>query len=217
MKAYKRISCVTCLPFPHRSRCVMLIFSCVSQFLRISMTPAQIRLLQKSFIAIKPIKAQIGLDFYGKLFELAPETRAFFISNLERQWRNLMSVFEKLVSDELPSMLTVPVTDSGSKEVSLPGITELAHHYATRGAGPEHLPAAKTALLWALEQHLGEAYDEETADAWAIAFDLIAASMISVMRSEANEPVMPHDRGQQIDEHAPDKYRNEMASLSCSE
>ncbi len=177
------------------------------------MTPAQIRLLQKNFILIEPLKAEIRQSFHRKLFELAPETRAFFTSDLEQQWHNLMFVFEKLVSDELPSMLTVPVTDSGSKEVSLPGIVELAHHYAESGAGPEHFSPAKTALLWSLEQHLGEAYDGETADTWAVAFDVIAASVISVMRSEASEPVMPHDRDQKIGERAPNKRRDEIAGL----
>lgn len=162
------------------------------------MTPAQIRLLQQSFQVMEPVNAEIGSCFYDKLFELAPETRALFMSDVEMQWRKLMDIFEKLQSLELPSMLILPVTSSGSREVSIPGVADLAESYAERGARPEHFAAAKTALFWSLERHLGSCFDSETSDAWGQAFDIIAESMVSVMMSEATGPTLPNNRGRSM-------------------
>ena len=166
------------------------------------MTPGQVQLLQHSFASIEPIDAEVALGFYQKLFELAPDTRPLFIADDEQQWQGLMSIFQKLVRMELRSMLTLPVTESQSKEVSIPGITELTERFIQRGVRPEHLPVAKEALLWSLEQHLGEDFDERTQEAWSRACDMIAASMIQVMNAEAVEPALPDDHGRPVPEGA---------------
>jgi nitric oxide dioxygenase len=168
------------------------------------MTPGQVRLLQHSFAAIEPIDADVAFGFYKKLFELAPDMRPFFIADIEQQWHGLMSVFEKLVRMELRSMLTLPVTQSANKEVSIPGITYLTERFVQCGVRPEHLPVAKEALLWTLEQHLGEEFDDHTHEAWCRACDMIAASMIQVMNAEAVEPALPDDHGRQLPEAARD-------------
>jgi hemoglobin-like flavoprotein len=166
------------------------------------MTPGQVQLLQHSFASIEPIDADVALGFYQKLFELAPDTRPLFIADDEQQWQGLMSIFQKLVRMELRSMLTLPVTESQSKEVSIPGITDLTERFIQRGVQPEHLPVAKEALLWSLEQHLGEKFDHSTQEAWNRACDLIAASMIQVMNAEAVEPALPDDHGRPVPEGA---------------
>ncbi|MGF1619402.1 MAG: globin domain-containing protein [Rhodomicrobiaceae bacterium] len=159
------------------------------------MTPEQIQLLQRSYSTIRPISADVGRSFYGKLFELAPETRPLFENNVTEHWRIFMSVFEKMLRMELRSMLTLPVTRSGNREVSIPGVTEIAEHYAASGVRAEHFAAGRQALMWALAAHVGNDLDEDTAEAWAQAYDMVADAMMSVINSEAVEPSLPEAHG----------------------
>ncbi len=168
------------------------------------MTPAQIRLLQQSFANLRAVSVEAGQDFYVKLFELAPQTKVIFEPDEDLHWHSFMAVFEKLISIDLRSMLTVPITSSGNREISLPGVAGLAEIYAKRGVLPEHLAPARVALLWSLENRLPGRFDAETAKAWGEAFDIIAGSLTSIMRSEAVDPVLPHNRAgrQDIREYA---------------
>lgn len=173
------------------------------------MTPGQVQLLQHSFASIEPIDADVAFGFYQKLFELAPDTRPIFIADDEQQWQGLMSMFQKLVRMELRSMLTLPVTATKSREVSIPGITGLTERFIERGVRPEHLPVAKQALLWSLAQHLGEYFDDRMQEAWSRACDVVAASMIQVMNAEAVEPALPDDHGRPV----PDGAQGALALL----
>jgi hemoglobin-like flavoprotein len=162
------------------------------------MTPGQVELLQRSFKVIGPNDARLAHSFYAKLFELEPETRVVFAGETELQWRKLTAVFKALVKHEVRSMLTLPVTKSGSREVLIAGVGELAERYARKGGRPEHLPAVKEALLWSLDRHLGEAFDQKTAEAWMWACEVIAESMARVMKAEAVAPSLPDDHGRPV-------------------
>ncbi len=159
------------------------------------MTPEQIQLLQRSYFTIRPISPDVGRSFYGKLFELAPETRPLFESDVTEHWRIFIGVFEKMLRTELRSMLTLPVTRSGNREVSIPGVTEIAERYAVSGVRAEHFAAGRQALMWALAMHVGDRLDKETAEAWAQAYDMVADAMMTVINAEAVEPALPEANG----------------------
>jgi len=160
------------------------------------MTPRQIRLVQRSFALIEPRADKIGISFYEKLFELAPEVRPLFKNDIDLQQRKLMNFFAEYVKLQLRSLLTLPITAASDPEVSIPGVVGLAKRHVSYGARPEHFVATKQALFWSFEQNLGDHLDEETRMAWSAAFDMIAASMIRVMRAEAKEPVLPEARSE---------------------
>lgn len=161
------------------------------------MTPAQIRLLQRSFAAIEPVKREVGLSFYERLFELAPESRSLFKSDIDRQQDKFLSIIEQFLALKLRSLLTLPVNGAGSTgEVTMPGMFDLAKRHTGYGVELEYFEAGKQALLWSIERHLGEQCDEETLEAWGEAYDIIAGSMVRVMNEEATPPTLPyeHDR-----------------------
>ena len=54
------------------------------------MTPEQVGLVQESFKKVLPIAPQAADLFYGRLFEIAPQVRPMFPSDLREQKRNLM-------------------------------------------------------------------------------------------------------------------------------
>jgi hemoglobin-like flavoprotein len=159
------------------------------------MTPRQIRLLQRSFALIQPIADTVGLSFYERLFERAPQVREMFKGDVDLQQRKLMNFFGEFVKLHLRSLLTLPVTAAADPEVSIPGIAALAERHVAYGVRPEHFMAAKEALFWSFSQHLRDEFDRETLLAWSAAFDMIAESMIRVMARQHVEPRLPQRRG----------------------
>jgi hypothetical protein len=47
------------------------------------MTPEQIDLVRKSFDALWPFRRKLAEQFYGRFFELAPDTRRLFPNDME--------------------------------------------------------------------------------------------------------------------------------------
>ena len=155
------------------------------------MTPEQVQLLKRSFDAIGPLVGQIGRGFYKKLFELAPDARTLFKTDMETQHKLFMSIFQQFSVLDERSLLTLPVTESNSQEVSIPGVMSLGERHVMYGSRPEHFIAAKEAFLWSLEENLSGAVDEETKEAWMRAFDMIIDGMNRAMKFQAVEAVLP--------------------------
>lgn len=158
------------------------------------MTPRQIRLLHRSFASIQPLADVVGMTFYERLFECAPQIRSMFNDDIGLQQRKLMNFFGEFVKLNMRSLLTLPVTAASDPEVSIPGIASLAQRHTRYGVKPEHFVAAKEALFWSFQKHLSGQLDGETMLAWSAAFDMIAESMIRVMREHATDPVLPQWR-----------------------
>jgi len=136
-------------------------------------TPEQIELVQTSFAEVEPIAEQAAGLFYGRVFEIAPEARALFKADLDDQGRKLMQTLGAVVRglDDLPSI--VPVAEA------------LAIRHVDYGVEAAHYEPVGDALLWTLEQGLGEAFTLDVADAWAAAYGLLSSTMIAA----AYEPV----------------------------
>jgi hemoglobin-like flavoprotein len=64
---------------------------------RCSMTPEQIELVRKSFDALWPFRRKLAEQFYGRFFELAPDTRRLFPNDMERQQLKLMDTVAAIV------------------------------------------------------------------------------------------------------------------------
>ena len=138
------------------------------------MTPDQIRLVQASFQLVLPIAAQAAALFYRRLFSTDPGTRRLFAhTDLEAQGRKLLAAIGFVVGAlHRPEGMLGTVRDLARRHVGY-GVRE--EHYATVGA----------ALLWTLEQGLGEEFTPETRDAWAAAYGLLSGVMIQAAREGA--------------------------------
>jgi nitric oxide dioxygenase len=131
------------------------------------MNPTQIKLVQDSFIKVAPISEQAAVIFYDRLFEVAPQVRAMFPSDMTEQRRKLMATLAIVVTglSDLPSIL--------------PAASALATRHVAYGAKPEHYPVVGQALLWTLERGLGADWTPEVAEAWAAAYVLLSTFMIN--------------------------------------
>jgi hemoglobin-like flavoprotein len=141
------------------------------------MTPDQVKLVQDSFAKVAPISEQAAVLFYDRLFEVAPQVKAMFPDDMTEQRRKLMM------------MLAAVVSGLGDLESILPVASALAKRHVGYGATAEHYPVVGAALLWTLEQGLGDGWTPELADAWATAYGTLSGYMISEAygRSQAAE------------------------------
>jgi hemoglobin-like flavoprotein len=141
------------------------------------MTPDQVKIVQDSFAKVAPIADQAATLFYDRLFEVAPTVRAMFPSDLTAQRKKLMAT------------LAVVVGGLSNLESVLPAASALAIRHVSYGAKAEHYPVVGGALLWTLEQGLGEAWTAEVAAAWTAAYATLSGYMISEAygRSQAAE------------------------------
>lgn len=137
------------------------------------MTPHQIDLVQKSFAQVKPIASTAAQLFYQRLFTLDPGLRHLFKGDMARQGQMLMS------------MIGAAVAGLRSLETLSPVVRQLGARHVAYGVRQEHYDTVGAALLWTLEQGLGEAFTTEVRDAWAAAYTLLSEVMqLGAMEAE---------------------------------
>src|SRR3984957_11746571 len=141
------------------------------------MTPDQVKLVQDSFAKVAPISETAAVLFYDRLFEIAPSVKAMFPDDMTEQRRKLMA------------MLAAVVKGLGNLESVLPAASALAKRHVAYGAKAEHYPLVGAALLWTLENGLGDGWTPEVAEAWTTAYGTLSGYMISQAygRSQAAE------------------------------
>lgn len=138
------------------------------------MTPQQIKLVQTSFAKVAPIANTAADLFYGRLFEIAPQVRAMFPADLSQQKKKLMA------------MLGAAVGGLSHLDTLVPAVQALGRRHVAYGVTAAHYTPVGAALLWTLEQGLGEAFTPEVKDAWATAYIVLSTAMIQA----ANERPM---------------------------
>ena len=142
------------------------------------MTPHEIELIRASWAGVAPIADTAAELFYGRLFERDRAIeRLFRRTDMAAQRKNLMQT------------LTVVVTSLDKLEQILPAVQALGRRHATYGVREEHYATVGEALLWTLEQGLGEAFTPEVRAAWTTAYGTLASVMIEAARIDADEAV----------------------------
>jgi nitric oxide dioxygenase len=140
-------------------------------------TSEQIELVQSSFQQVLPIADVAGELLYGRIFALVPETRQLFDEDIRPQaWR-------------LMGAVKVAVEGLDRLDEEAPFLIKLGGRHVRYGVRPEHFDVGGEALIWTLEQGLGEAFTPEVREAWVAAWNVVAGAMIAGMRAaEEDEP-----------------------------
>ncbi len=131
----------------------------------------QIALVQDTFKLVVPIKETAAELFYNRLFELEPSVRPMFPEDVTEQGKKLMAALGTVVSG-LTALETI-----------VPTVQKLGVSHVGYGVKDEHYGVVGEALIWTLEQGLGDAFTVEVRDAWLAAYTLLA----NVMTDAANE------------------------------
>ena len=129
------------------------------------MNPEQISLVQTTFAQVVPIADQAAALFYERLFTLDPAVKPLFTGDMAEQGQKLMSTIGLAVNG-----LTTP-------EKIIPAVQALGRKHVGYGVQNEHYDTVATALLWTLEQGLGDGFTPQVKEAWTAAYTLLAGVM----------------------------------------
>lgn len=129
------------------------------------MNSEQINLVQASFAEVRPIAPVAAELFYARLFTLDPSLRPMFKGDLVHQGRMLMA------------MLNSAVNGLTQLDTMMPVVRQLGARHAKYGVLDAHYATVGSALLWTLEQGLGEKFTPAVREAWAAAYDMLAGVM----------------------------------------
>lgn len=146
------------------------------------MNPQQIQLVRSTWQQVLSIQAAAADLFYGRLFELAPDTRPLFKRDIHAQGAMLMATLDAVVRS-LHDLRAV-----------LPTAQQLARRHVGYGVKPHHYDSVGTALIWTLEQGLGAALTPAARQSWLLAYDALAGAMkaAAYATTPAPQPAMPH-------------------------
>jgi hemoglobin-like flavoprotein len=129
------------------------------------MTPQQIEMVQGSWKKVLPIADTAAELFYGKLFSLDPSLKPLFKGDMKEQGRKLMG------------MIGTAVNGLTRLEQIVPAVQALGVRHAGYGVQPAHYGTVATALVWTLEQGLGDAFTPEVKQAWVETYTVLAKTM----------------------------------------
>lgn len=131
----------------------------------------------KSWSLVVPIAETAADLFYQRLFELEPKYRSLFPDDMEKQKRKLVAMLSFIVKcmDWLPENwaddvapeedLCIVILAMGRRHLSLYNVPD--ESYDTVGA----------ALLWTLEQGLGDAFTDDLRATWTKLYGVVALTM----------------------------------------
>lgn len=130
-------------------------------------------LVQESFADIARASADFGAMLYERLFELVPDARPLFGTDLGVHGRKLFSALASAVAalDRLEPIF--PTIDALGLRHRAYGVVE-RHYYAFGGA-----------LIWVLERLFGPAFTPELQHAWRQAYGILSTRMMAAARLNA--------------------------------
>jgi hemoglobin-like flavoprotein len=130
------------------------------------MTLEQTDLIRNSFDALWPVRRNLAEQFYGRFFELVPDSRRLFPDDMERQHLKLMDTIAAIVGAlDKREMFQSIISHTGRK-------------HAQFGVQPTHFVAFGDALIWCLQQQLGPAFTPDLREAWIALYDAVQSEMM---------------------------------------
>jgi hemoglobin-like flavoprotein len=118
------------------------------------MTPVQIEAVKESWSKVVPIADQAAVIFYERLFTLDPSLRALFKPDMTEQRKLLMT------------MLGTAVGGLDCFDRIVPAVQALGQRHKGYGVTEANFATVGQALLWTLEQGLGDAFTPDVREAW---------------------------------------------------
>ena len=129
------------------------------------MNPAERELVQSTFARLAVMPEVAGALFYERLFAANPSFRPLFKNDMRVQVGRLMT------------MLAMVVYNLHQPGQVLPAIRDLAVRHVEYGVKFADYDALREALLWTLEQVLGEDLTPAAREAWTVCYDELAGEM----------------------------------------
>jgi nitric oxide dioxygenase len=121
------------------------------------------------------LRRKLAGQFYGRFFELAPDTRRLFPNDMERQQLKLMDTIAAIVG----------TLDQG--EICRSIISHTGRKHADFGVKASRFVAFDEALIWGLQQQFWPAFTPEMQQAWSVLYQAIQADMMRAAKAESED------------------------------
>jgi len=137
------------------------------------LTDDQVKLVKNNWAAVKPIKETAADLFYNKLFELDADARSLFKEDLSLQKKQLMAT------------ISFAVATLNHPDKLVPAVQALGKRHGEYGVTPAHYNSVGAALLWTLEQGLGEQWTPEAKEEWTSVYGILSSTMLEAANEAA--------------------------------
>lgn len=132
-----------------------------------SMKESEIRLVKRSWKVFREMDpAVIGDAFYSKLFSRNHSLRKMFPDDMTQQYQKLIA------------MINIIIARIDRPEELEEQVSAMARRHVQYGVRPAHYKLVGDALLWTLQQGLGNDWTPEVGAAWSKCYSFLAESMI---------------------------------------
>lgn len=143
-------------------------------------SPREKRIVQGSWALVEPISEKAASIFYARLFELDPSLKEMFPSDMTEQGKKLMQI------------LSVAVKGLDRLDDIVPTVEKLGQRHVEYGVKDAHYDTVAAALLYTLQQGLGETYSDQVKEAWVTVYTVLADTMKGApAASETKDPGVP--------------------------
>jgi hemoglobin-like flavoprotein len=129
------------------------------------MTEQQISLIEKSWDYVVKNVEEAGMVFYGKLFELNPEVRAMFPTEIRPQ------------AGKLIAMISFVVSKIRNLDEVIEDVKQLGKRHNNYKVEDHHYGVVAQALLITLETALGNQWNDEVKEAWVQCYTILSGVM----------------------------------------
>ena len=133
---------------------------------RYVMTPEQVNLITQSFDRW-PIRRDFAAKFYDRFFETTPDARRLFPDDMERLHLKLM--------DTMAAIVGALNNDTLCRSI----ISHTARQHRRIGVTSSQLAAFGDALIWTLQQQIGNAFTPVLKEAWIALYKEVQTEMIN--------------------------------------
>jgi len=129
------------------------------------MSPDDMETVRRSFCKVATLNAQVGVQFYERLFALDPGLRALFGDDIRPQAERLVAALASAVRH-----LSNPAALEGT-------LRALGERHRGYGVRDEHYATVGEALLSTLEINLGPEFTPDVRGAWLALYGMVARMM----------------------------------------
>lgn len=129
------------------------------------MEAKSIELVTSSWAQVQPIADDAASLFYSNLFKLDPSLKELFKGDMKSQGTKLMA------------MINTAVNSLGRLDEVVPAIEALGERHVGYGVKDSDYETVGEALIWTLEEGLGEAFTDDVKNAWVDVYTLLANTM----------------------------------------
>jgi hemoglobin-like flavoprotein len=130
------------------------------------MNPADIQLVRNAFAAVAADREAFDAAIFDRLFARDPGLRALFATDMKTHGQRLLAALAHVVKslDRFDAIIE--------------DVRALARRHVAYGVEREHYDFLGEALLGALAERLGNAFDAKARTAWIAAYSTLATAMI---------------------------------------